>query len=186
MMHSISRRLLRKLFVSFTCLFILLAGSSASLSAEDEYVLGPGDLLQIQVYGEQDLTVKVRIEEDGYLSYPFLGEIRVAGVSVDRLQRTIDSGLRGDYLVNPDVRVYLLEYRPVYVNGQVRKPGGYAYVPGLTVQKAIALAGGFTDLASQRGLFVIREGAPDQARRSADLNARLRPGDTLIVEERFF
>ena len=156
------------------------------MSAEDEYILGPGDLLQIQVYGEQDLTVKVRIEEDGYLSYPFLGEIRVAGVSVDRLQRTIDTGLRGDYLINPDVRVYLLEYRPVYVNGQVRKPGGYAYVPGLTVQKAIALAGGFTDLASQRGLFVIREGGSGQTRQSADLNGRLRPGDTLIVEERFF
>ncbi|MBN48002.1 MAG: polysaccharide biosynthesis/export family protein [Spongiibacteraceae bacterium] len=158
----------------------------SAADSSETYRLGPGDLIQIQVYGEQDLTVKVRLEEDGYLSYPFLGEIRVAGSSIDQLQQKIRSGLRDGYLVNPDVRVYLLESRPVYVNGQVRKPGGYAYVPGLTVQKAIALAGGLTDLASQRGLFVMREGDSYQNRVSADLNMRLGPGDTLVVEERFF
>ena len=172
--------------VAVSTVLALMLSAIANAASESEYKLGPGDLIQIQVYGEQDLTVKVRIEEDGFLSYPFLGEIRVAGLSVDRLQQTIDSGLRGDYLINPDVRVYLLEYRPVYVNGQVRKPGGYAYVPGLTVHKAIALAGGLTDLASQRGMFVIREGSSSQSRKEASPDMRLGPGDTLIIEERFF
>ncbi len=167
-------------------LLAVVACSQSLASDAAGYVLGPGDLIHIHVFGEQDLSIKVRIEEDGYLSYPFLGEVRVAGISVDRLQETIYTGLLGDYLINPDVRVYVLEYRPVYVNGQVKKPGGYAYVPGMTVQKAIALAGGFTDLASRRGLFVIRENSEREQRNDADLNTRLSPGDTLIVEERFF
>lgn len=161
-------------------------GYAQEIPTPKTYVLGPGDLIQIQVYGEEDLTVKVRIEEDGYLSYPFLGDIKVGGLPVDSLQKRIHDGLRGDYLVNPDVRVFILEYRPVYVNGQVRRPGGYAYVPGLTVQKAVALAGGLTDLASTRGLIVVREGDEKKQRISVNLDSPMGPGDILIVEERFF
>lgn len=150
------------------------------------YVLGPGDLIQIQVYGEEDLTVKLRIEERGILSYPFLGDIKVIGLSVEALQRKIYDGLKGDYLVNPDVRVFFLEYRPIYVNGQVRKPGGYPYVPGLTVQKAISLAGGMTDLASTRGLNIIREGDDKSKAVSVSMDSPVGPGDILVVEERFF
>ena len=150
------------------------------------YVLGPGDQIQIQVYGEDDLTVKMRIEEHGTLSYPFLGDIKVSGLSVAALQRKIYNGLKGDYLVNPDVRVFILEYRPVYVNGQVRRPGGYPYVPGLTVQKAISLAGGMTDLASTRGLSLIREGDDKNKAVSVTMDSPVGPGDILVVEERFF
>lgn len=162
--------------------------SMQELSAEQKkgYVLGPGDLIQIKVHGEQDLTVEVRIEEDGYVSYPFLGDIKVSGRSVDQLQHTIHRQLRGDYLVDPDVRVFVLEYRPIYVNGEVRKPGGYQYVPGLTVQKAVALAGGFTPLASKRSMTVVREGASNRHREDVTLDSTLGPGDTLIVGEGLF
>lgn len=150
------------------------------------YVLGPGDQIQIQVYGEDDLTVKLRIEEHGVVSYPFLGDIKVSGLPASALQRKIYNGLKGDYLVNPDVRVFVLEYRPVYVNGQVRRPGGYPYVPGLTVQKAISLAGGMTDLASTRGLSLIREGDDKNKAVSVSMDSPVGPGDILVVEERFF
>ena len=170
-------------------LFVLLGcclDGVAQASANKSYLLGPGAQIQIQVYGEDDLTIKVRLEEDGMISYPFLGDIRVAGLSVESLQRRIFSGLKGDYLINPDVRVFILEYRPVFVNGQVRRPGGYPYVPGLTVQKAIALAGGLTDLASQRGISVIREGDNKNKAESVSMDAPLGPGDILVIDERFF
>lgn len=175
--------------VSLVGALLMLAAPPAAAQPQSSpklYVLGPGDQIQIQVYGEDDLTVKMRIEEDGFLSYPFLGDIRVKGLTVDALQSRIYTGLKGDYLVNPDVRVFIVEYRPVFVNGQVRKPGGYSYVPGLTVQKAIALAGGMTDLASTRGLAVIREGSDKGKAVAAKMDTPLGPGDILVVEERFF
>jgi protein involved in polysaccharide export with SLBB domain len=167
-------------------LLLLAAPYAVAQSSPNSYFLGPGDQIQIQVYGEDDLTVKMRIEEDGILSYPFLGDIRVEGLTIDALQSRIYSGLKGGYLVNPDVRVFMVDYRPVFVNGQVRKPGGYSYVPGLTVQKAIALAGGTTDLASTRGLAVIREGSDKAKAVAATLDTPLGPGDILVVDERFF
>lgn len=173
-------------YIAFTLFAILFASSPGWAQDTQDYVLGPGDLIQIQVHNEEDLTVQVRLEEDGYLSYPFLGNLRVSGVAVSELQNRIADGLRGDYLLNPDVRVYVIEYRPVYVNGEVRSPGGYPYVPGLTVQKAIALAGGLTDLASKRKMYRVAENNQNAGRQQVGLDSRINPGDTLIIEEGFF
>lgn len=150
------------------------------------YVLGPGDKIQIQVHGEEDLSIQLRLGGDGYISYPFLGEIEADGLTVAELQRKISEGLKGDYLVDPDVRVFVLEYRPVYVNGEVKNPGGYPYVPGLNVQKAVSLAGGFTELASKNKIYIVREGHSSSRRQQADLDTQVGPGDTVIVEEGFF
>ena len=176
----------RRFLLPLLCWCLVSFQVVAQDASNRPYVLGPGDQIQIQVYGEEDLTVKLRIEEQGIVSYPFLGDIRVSGMPTTALQRKIYDGLKGDYLVNPDVRVFVLEYRPIYVNGQVRRPGGYPYVPGLTVQKAISLAGGMTDLASTRGLSLIREGDDKNKAVSVSMDSPVGPGDILVVEERFF
>ena len=94
--------------------------------------------------------------------------------------------MKGRILVNPQVSVFIEEYRPFFINGMVEKPGGYPFQPGLTVRKAAALAGGFKERASMRKIFLIREGDRNQLTVNVDLNAVVLPGDIVTVEESFF
>ncbi len=151
-----------------------------------EYLLGVGDLIKIQVHGEPDLGLETRLVEKGTITYPFLGEIRVIGLSVLRLREIITEGLRGDYLIEPEVQVTVIEYRPFYVNGEVRRPGGYPYVPGLTARKAAALAGGLTERASENKIFVLRENDKTNKRVKIEMDTNVYPGDIMIIEEGLF
>lgn len=149
------------------------------------YRLGVGDSIRISVHGEPDLTMDVRLSESGIVNYPFLGDIRVTGMTVGQLERTIDRGLRGDYLVAPDVRVLVTAYRYFFVNGEVRSPGGYPYVPGLTVRQAVTLAGGFTERASSRRITLFRETQPTLPVNST-LDTIVNPGDIVVVDQGLF
>lgn len=154
-------------------------------NVESTYRLGAGDLVKIKVYGEEDLSMEVRLGDSGAFSYPFLGELRVAGDTVNQVEAKISRGLKGDYLVDPSVSVSVLEYRPFYVNGEVEEPGSYPYVPGMTVRKAITIAGGFTERASRSKIFVDPE-ADATDRHVVELNDKIKPGDTITIEESFF
>ncbi|MES2300356.1 MAG: polysaccharide biosynthesis/export family protein [Pseudomonadota bacterium] len=155
--------------------------------AYSSYRLGAGDVINIRVFGEDDLSKeKIRLTDAGTISYPVLGELRVLGLTVGELERIITDGLRGRYLVNPRVSVQVDEYRPFYINGMVEKPGGYPYQPGLTVRKAASLAGGFKERASMNKIFVIREHDAANKQEKVDMNSPLNPGDILTVEESFF
>jgi polysaccharide export outer membrane protein len=152
-----------------------------------DYQIGVGDLIRIQVHDEDDLTVQTRLDSKGTITYPFLGELRVAGSTVRELEGQIADGLKSkDYLLAPEVQVVVIEYRPFYVTGEVTKPGGYPYIPDLTVQKAVSLAGGFTQYASERTMYLIREKSPDRRREKAHLDTEVLPGDTLIIGEGLF
>ncbi|RJX69761.1 polysaccharide export protein [Vibrio sinensis] len=130
-------RLINILILSFVSLGIFKA------SASELYKLGPGDVISIVVYGEESLTIsEQKIDNREVIDYPYLGEIKIGGKSLGQVQDYISSGLRGDYLIDPKVNVAIVKYRNVYINGLVNRPGGYEYEPGLTVQKAISLAGG--------------------------------------------
>jgi polysaccharide export outer membrane protein len=150
------------------------------------YKLGSGDLITIRVLGEDDYKrEKLRLSDAGTISFPFLGEIRVLGLTVGELEKLITTGLDKRFLINPTVTVTIEEYRQFYVNGQVIKPGGYPYVPGLTVRKAISLAGGFRERAAPEKIFIIGDEG-GQRPRKVDLNAPVSPGDIITVEESFF
>lgn len=162
----------------------LLANPSSEAS---EYRIGPGDVVAIEVFGEQDLSPRVRVSESGTIPYPFLGDLQVRGLTTDELARRVLEGLKGPYLIDPQVSVSIAQYRPFYVNGQVRKPGGYAFEPGMTVRKAITLAGGMTERASTRKIFLQRENASQgEAPLAVDLDDMVRPGDIITIEESFF
>ena len=127
-----------------------------------------------------------QLNDTGTLNYPFLGELSVGGLAVVELERLIADGLRGPYLVDPDVTVSIIEYRPFYVHGEVTNPGAYPYQPGLTVQRAIALGGGFTERAARSKVEII--GATDltRAARRVRLTDPVQPGDVITVPQSFF
>lgn len=151
------------------------------------YKLGVGDVISIQVVGEDELKrEKVRLSDAGTLSFPYLGEIRVRGMTVGALEEFITKGLKGRYLLNPQVNVTIHEYRNFFVNGLVDKPGGYPFVPGITVRKAISMAGGFKERASREKINIIREDDVKGVSQRVVLEALIQPGDIVTVEESFF
>ena len=151
------------------------------------YRLGSGDVISIYVVGEDDLKrERVRLNDAATIQYPVLGEIRILGLTIGELEQRITAGLKGRYLVNSKVVVNIEEYRPFFISGEVGKPGGYPYVPGLTLLKAITIAGGFKDRASKSKMWVIRDGDRAQKREKVDLNSTIYPGDIITIEESFF
>lgn len=161
--------------------------SAANRSDLSIYKLGVGDVISIQVVGEDELKrEKVRLSDAGTLSFPYLGEIRVRGMTVGALEEFITKGLKGRYLLNPQVNVTIHEYRNFFVNGLVDKPGGYPFVPGITVRKAISMAGGFKERASREKINIIREDDVKGVSQRVVLEALIQPGDILTVEESFF
>ncbi len=163
------------------CMLINTAGAHA-----ETYHIGSGDLLSVNVYGEPDLSrERLRVTTQGTISFPLLGDIKVAGQTEKDIEKAVTEKLRDGYLKKPRVSVSVLEYRMFYVTGQVRSPGGYHYVEGLNVRKAIALAGGFTVRASEKKLMVIPDDDPENKVR-VDMATRLGPGDILHVGESFF
>jgi len=169
----------------YLCLVLISAVLFSTAQAQDAYVLGPGDKIEFKVYGQDELTVDTLLSNSGLINYPFLGEIKVTGLSVKKVEQLIYRGLVGDYLVDPNVYVHVTEYRPFYIHGEVKKPGGYSYQPGMTVNQAIALAGGLTDRASEQKIFVYKEDNKDK-QINASLVYKVNAGDTITIAQRFF
>lgn len=153
------------------------AGASA-------YKLDTGDSIKIQVFGEPDLSFEIVLDETGTFDFPFVGSVYAVGRTVDQLEQLLDKGLRGDYLVDPEVNVSVNRYRNFFIKGEVRRPGGYPYQPGLTVIQAVTLAGGYTERASKDKLLVQRKGQTNIYRVRA--NAAIGPGDILTVQQSLF
>lgn len=152
----------------------------------DDYKLGQGDKITIQVFDEPDLSIESVVGANGIISYSYLGDIVVGGKSVDEVETTISSLLENGYLVNPSVNVTVTQFRPFFINGEVRNPGSYSYQPGLTLDKAIALAGGLTDRASLRKMYIVRGGKNDRKQVTVKMSSQVAPGDSITIEEGFF
>lgn len=183
-MMYVQRLGLLAVFALFLAQFSVFSHAQTGLS---EYTLGSGDVIRISVFGEETLTIeRVQLSDAGTLSYPFLGELQLLGLTVGELQDKITKGLKGDYLIDPKVSVTILEYRYFYINGEVKKPGGFPFQPGLNIHKAVSLAEGFTERASKRNIFIISDNDPSQTRRRVDLNSPVKPGDSITVEQSFF
>ena len=125
-MHRSTRSAAFAALSGITLALWLFAGATAAAEGDlDAYRLGPGDQIIITVFGEDDLSMNFRLNDTGRLNYPFLGELEVEGLTVAELEQLITGGLKGPYLVNPDVTVSIGEYRPFFVHGEVRRPGGF-------------------------------------------------------------
>jgi polysaccharide export outer membrane protein len=171
----------------FVSLLVALYASAAFPQELSSSKLGGGDVIAIRVLGEDDLKrERVKLSDAGTISFPVLGEIRVKGMTVGALEEYVTRGLKGRYLLNPQVTISIDEYRNFFVNGMVEKPGGYPFSPGLTVRKAISIAGGFKERASREKINIIHDDDPKQLPRRVDLNTAVLPGDILTIEESFF
>jgi polysaccharide biosynthesis/export protein VpsN len=168
-------------------LLLCCTSAWAAGDAARGYRLGTGDRIAVAVFGEPDLAVDAKVGDSGRIAYPFIGELRVAGRTPAEVEQALAEALRGDWLVDPKVSVSIVEYRPFFINGQVRTPGGYPYQPGMTVRKAVSTAGGFTERASERAITLIPEGERDRGKgRTVGLDDPVGPGDILTVGESFF
>jgi protein involved in polysaccharide export with SLBB domain len=165
-------------------------GSSASHLAPQLdpsiYRLAAGDVVRIDVFNEPELSLSAAVETSGSLTYPLLGQVPAAGLNVRQLEVRLADGLKAGYLVNPDVRVNIAQYRPIYITGQVRRVGSYPYTIGLTVERALTMAGGINEFGSTSKVYVQHENTSDDTRVKVDLDVPVLPGDTILVEERLF
>lgn len=161
------------------------------------YQIGIGDLLQIEVYDEPDLTKEVRVLTDGNISFPLLGTLRAAGLTVTELENEIRSRLGAEYLVNPQVTVFVKEFSSIFVFGEVKKPGSFPLTGKMTVFEAITLAGGFTEVANPSKVKVVRQENGRETSFMVDIkkvtkkgdvseDKELRANDRVIVPRSFF
>jgi polysaccharide export outer membrane protein len=183
----------------FFCVMPIVANSASAAMNERDYVISGGDTIRITVYGEEDMSIdELLVDSSGKFDFPYLGEINIKDKTVKEIQQLITRGLEGDYLVSPKVTVNIVRYRNVYVNGVVNKPGAYEYQPGLTVEKAVALAGGFiSKYRKTKDIYLTRDGQFDgmteeQIKKAlddlgeVDLAATVNPGDTVYVVSSFW
>ena len=164
---------------------LLMALPVAGATSED-YRLGAGDEISITVYEEDDLSMTLRIDQSGTFDYPYLGQIVAKGKSTNALKNEITAGLLQDILINPSVNISIITYRDFYIDGEVQRPGSYPYQPGLTLEKAIALGGGFTERAAKGKISVIRAADTSRVSRPIELNEPVSAGDVIAVPQSFF
>lgn len=170
------------------CLCLLLINSGMALAESNStYKLGSGDIIRIHVFGEADLSFdEIRLTDAGTFSYPFIGEVHAKNKTAAEIEQSLTQSLEGDYLIDPRVSVRVVQYRDFYISGEVGKPGGYSFQPGLTLRRAVALAGGLTERASQNRITIIRDQDPQRKPQQATLDTLVMPGDTITIDQGFF
>lgn len=152
--------------------------SENSFSQTQNYRIGIGDLIQIEVYDEPDLTKEVRVLTDGFISFPLLGSIKAQGNTVKELETKITNMLAEKYIRNPQVTVFVKEFSNVYIFGEVKAPGSFPIYGRLTVFEAITLAGGFTEVANPSKVKIIRHQDGKELNFEVDIDRVTKRGDT--------
>lgn len=165
------------------------SAATAPIGADDaEYRLAPGDKMHVIVFGEETLTGDYVLTSAGNLSFPLVGSIPATGKTVEQLQVALAAALADGYVKNPRVSMQVISFRPFYILGEVNKPGEYPVSTGLTLEQAVASAGGYTYRANTRRILVKR--AAETNEKLLDLrNAGtivIRAGDTIRIKERHF
>lgn len=166
------------LVAAFFLLSPVLIKAESTSTDQQSYRVGVGDLLQIEVYDEADLTKEVRVLTDGFISMPLLGEIQAADLTVKDLQEKITKLLAEKYLVSPQVTVFVKEFSKIYVFGEVKSPGSFPIYGNMTVFEAITLAGGFTEVANPAKIKVVRQERGKETSFEADITRLTKKGDS--------
>jgi polysaccharide export outer membrane protein len=179
MRHIVAR------LIGLAFIVMVLAGVVTTTHAElqQAYRLGPNDVIRVQVFGEDDLSVERNVDDDGTITFPLLGALSVGGRTVQDLQDDLTARLRAGYLRQPKVTVFIVRHRNFYVSGEVKKPGGFEYKEGMTVQKALALAEGFTEKANRSEVKVTRLNGGSAQTVPVALDALVLPNDLIIVPQ---
>lgn len=162
------------------------APKSFQTAAIQPYRLDSGDRLRINVFEQPGLSNTYTVDQAGYVAFPLIGQVPARGQTLPALEGAIASRLKQGYLRDPDVTIEVDRYRPVFVMGEVGRPGQYSYVPGMTAQNAVAIAGGFTSRANQKDVDVTRKVNGQAITGRNAVATPVMAGDTIYVRERLF
>lgn len=170
---------------------LLLVGACSPVSLSDrpvvgtyEYRLGSGDKMKVTTYGEARLSGEFAVNDQGRLAFPLLGEIDVRGKTLNQFRADLQTRLGTQYLRDPQVSVEMINYRPVYVLGEVARPGEFAYTEKMSIYALVAKAGGFTYRASQSYVLIRSEDETEEHAVRLTSGAAVLPGDTVRIPER--
>lgn len=167
-------------------LFAGLGAGPAASQALEAYRLGPGDRLKVTVFDHPRESGEFEIDSLGNINYPLLGRFQVSGSTIAEITERIRASLDKSYIVDPRVSVEVLKYRPFYIHGEVNRAGSYPYVIGLTVRRAVAIAGGFTRRARRSPVMLVREAGRGVDKLDLGLDDQVLPGDIIEIERRLF
>jgi polysaccharide export outer membrane protein len=150
------------------------------------YTLGSGDRVRVIVFGQESLSNSYAVDGSGNIFMPLIGVVPANGRTTESLARQVEAKLRDGFLRDPKVSVEVEAYRPFFVLGEVTTPGQYPYVNGMTAETAVAIAGGFTPRGYQTAVDLTRviNGRPVTG--EVPITQPIRPGDTIVVHERWF
>lgn len=162
------------------------AAAPAAANHDTGYRLDAGDKLRVVIYGQEGLTNTYAIDASGSITMPLIGQVPARGRSPATLAAEISAKLRNGYIREPSVAVEVESYRPFFILGEVQAPGQYPYVPNMTVESAVAIAGGFSPRAKRDVVTLTHTDANGAARYAVPLGTSLSPGDTVYVSERWF
>ena len=161
-------------------------GYASASPYEQPYTLDSGDRLRVVVFGQDGISNSYIVDAGGNVNLPLVGVGPARGFSTQQLSQMIAERLKQGYVREPHVSVEVEAYRPFFILGEVTNPGQYPYVADMTVEKAIAIAGGFAPRASKRTVELSRNAAGQPIKADVPLSYPLRPGDTVVVQERWF
>ncbi len=161
----------------------LIPGSAV---AENQYFLDTGDQVRVTVFNHPDLSGDFEINGEGTISLPLVQDVNLQGLSVKEAVTLVISKLKPAYLRNPRVSIDVLNYRPFFIIGEVKQPGSYPYMSGLTVLSAVAVAGGYTRRANSKGVMITRGSSAEKNSFQASAVTKVLPGDVIEIKESLF
>ncbi len=150
------------------------------------YQLASGDRVRVIVFGQDSLSNSFSVDGAGAIAVPLIGEVRAQGLTTSQLARLIEARLKQGYVREPRASVEVEAFRPFFVMGEVNLGGQYPFINGMTVQNAVAVAGGFTSRAAEDSVNITRNVGGSPTTFVEPLTFPVRPGDTITVRERFF
>lgn len=181
---AFARRL--PLIVILTVALVFTAFQNVVAQSLDAYRLGPGDRLKLTVFDHPKESGEFEVDSLGKVSHSLIGRIDARGRTVAEFQEYVRGTLDEKFIVNPKVSVEVLNYRPFYIYGEVNRGGSYPYVVGLTVRRAIAIAGGFTRRARKAPVLLVRDEIKGVEKFDRGLDEIVLPGDIVEVQRRLF
>jgi len=161
-------------------------GEAAAYEYKTGYRVGAGDKLNIRVAGEADLTGEYVVDPTGMLSMPYVNSVAVAGMTTGEIERLVITRLQDGFLRDPKVSVQAVNLRPFYIMGEVTTGGSFPYQGGLTVQQAIAIAGGYSARADHGEVLITRRNAKGTLTYKVPVTTQVYPGDIVFIRERWF
>jgi polysaccharide biosynthesis/export protein len=162
------------------------AAAPMPVSYDKAYRLDAGDKLRVVVYGQEGLTNTYAIDAGGSITMPLIGAVPARGRTPAGLASEITGRLRNGYIREPSVAVEIDSYRPFFILGEVAAPGQYPYVPNMSVESAVAIAGGFSPRAKRDQVTLTHTDGGGSYRTVVPLGTPMGPGDTVLVSERWF